>query len=186
MEVPKSDSSFDDFKVHRTPIPVRGLSQRDPEGMKVFTSGRAEANTAISEWILDAARTAFGDVTKCGIQWASNDESRTIAGRLVHPETVGATPIRRSAKTGNLVLYMNNVFTDKPGLKPNLTSWVSVGTRADGAAPWFTVHLNLALPAVRRKAHAKSGAEPATKETKAEGAGAGQVAAGAETPEVTK
>jgi hypothetical protein len=180
MSTEKSESSFDEFNVHTTAIPLRGLTQRDPEGMRISPSGRAETNAAASDWILTAARATFGGVTKCGIQWASNEETRTLAGRFVHPETVGATPIRRSPKSENVVLYMNNVFIDKPGLKPNQSAWVSMGTRTDSAAPWFTVHLNLALTTARRKARAKSGAEPAAKESTSAGAAVGQTAAGTE------
>lgn len=157
MSAHLSGSSFIDFQTHVTPIPARGVNQRDPAGMMLFPTGRMETNTEASEWLLRAAREAFGDLAKCGILWASNEETRTVAGKLVHPETIGATPIRERVRKGSLWLYMNNVFIEKPGLKPSRTSWVSMTPRGDAAAPWFTVHLNLAQAPVRSKGPHKTG-----------------------------
>jgi hypothetical protein len=156
MSAQQSGSSFGDFQTHVTPIPARGMAQRAPAGMRVFTTGRIETNLEAGEWLLRAAREAFGDVTKCGILWASNEETRTVAGKLVHPETIGVTLIRKSVRIGILWLYMHNVFIEQPGLKPSQTSWVSMTPRDDAPAPWFTVHLNLALATVRSKGPYKS------------------------------
>lgn len=152
-------SHYSDFQVHDTTIPW-GVSQRAPAGIRVSTSGRAEANSEASQWLYGVVQATFGDLTKCGVLWASDAETGTVAGKLVPRETSGATPIGKRMWGGNLLLHMHNVFIEKPGLKPDKASSVSMTLRGDGAAPWFTVHLHSALATVRSKAPSHAGTTP--------------------------
>lgn len=164
----------------RVATPYRSATRQDPEGAHISRTGRTLLNRLGSQILYGLLEASpFSDFSQCGVYWGVDTRSLQVAGRLVAPDVVGATPIRENRAKKTVILYLHDVLATYPTLQPYTGKWVSVGWVREGG--YFVIHLGLGLDRNRTRATRSDSSQKASAPAGAQaGAQAGAPAPGAD------
>lgn len=136
--------------VEKTTQASHSRFRRDPMGVKVGPTGIATVNVAGTELFNSLARAEGLDEQAYSVVFGSDAEAGQVAAIVVEPDTIGATAVRREPAKKTITLYLENLFSEAPELRPPSARWCQIEKTPDGADGYFVlIHLSQGLE--RRK-----------------------------------
>jgi len=144
------------------PAYSRGAHQagpnRDAPGARVARTGWTHLNVEATRLVLESAGFP-SDFASMGVYLGADTTLKEVAGRLVKGAFQGLTPMRYIERNRTMVLYLHNIFSDYPQLRPSSENWVAVSPRTEAGTTFFVIQLGLGLR--RRRGSRGEGSETA-------------------------